>query len=343
MFTEMLSLHSISTTTRAPGGRFGGQVTRSLPVAWCVNGGKESASSDTRRSAGGATGASGRGAGRRGRGRGHRLRVLGDRDAEVRGEPGETRGVPLPHRAELPAAVPAVELAEDERGLRRGVPDREGRDLLPVRQRDPDVEGGHLPERSPVGGRGHHDPVRAGRDGREVQPQPVGARAVGPLALAQVADGARRVGRLVVEDEVGVRADPARRVEQQGRNVHVRYVDALPPGHRHLEGGPGNGQVAALRHLRHGVIFTRSARPVGRIVILRIEWSGRVRGGHPVPGDRPWKAVDYLAADSSAATSSAICTAFRAAPLRRLSLETNRARPLSTVSSWRIRPTYDGS
>ena len=31
---------------------------------------------------------------------------------------------------------------------------------------------------------------------------------------------------------------------------------------------------------------------------------------------------------SSAATSSAICTAFSAAPLRRLSLETNRARPL---------------
>ena len=40
---------------------------------------------------------------------------------------------------------------------------------------------------------------------------------------------------------------------------------------------------------------------------------------------------------SSAATSSAICTAFSAAPLRRLSLDRNSARPCSTVSSCRIR------
>src|SRR6266498_4643472 len=45
----------------------------------------------------------------------------------------------------------------------------------------------------------------------------------------------------------------------------------------------------------------------------------------------------------SAAISSAIWTALRAAPLRRLSLETKNAKPFSTVSSARIRPTYEGS
>src|SRR3954465_13747288 len=47
--------------------------------------------------------------------------------------------------------------------------------------------------------------------------------------------------------------------------------------------------------------------------------------------------------DSSAATSSATCTAFRAAPLRKLSLEMNKDKPFSAVSSARMRPTYDGS
>jgi hypothetical protein len=44
---------------------------------------------------------------------------------------------------------------------------------------------------------------------------------------------------------------------------------------------------------------------------------------------------------SFAATSSAICTALRAAPLRRLSLLTNIAspRPAGAPSSWRMRPT----
>src|SRR5665647_289503 len=42
-------------------------------------------------------------------------------------------------------------------------------------------------------------------------------------------------------------------------------------------------------------------------------------------------------------SSSAICTALRAAPLRRLSLTTHRSRPFSTVTSSRMRPTYTGS
>ena len=42
---------------------------------------------------------------------------------------------------------------------------------------------------------------------------------------------------------------------------------------------------------------------------------------------------------ASAAISSAICTAFSAAPLRRLSLDKNSASPCSTVSSRRMRPT----
>ena len=44
--------------------------------------------------------------------------------------------------------------------------------------------------------------------------------------------------------------------------------------------------------------------------------------------------------DGSSMSSSAICTALRAAPLRRLSLLTNRARPRpsSTPSSWRMPP-----
>jgi len=40
---------------------------------------------------------------------------------------------------------------------------------------------------------------------------------------------------------------------------------------------------------------------------------------------------------------SAICTAFKAAPLRRLSPTTKRARPWRTVGSWRMRPTNTGS
>ena len=64
------------------------------------------------------------------------------------------------------------------------------------------------------------------------------------------------------------------------------------------------------------------------------------RGGGPSPGHgpTPGRRASYSAV-SSAATSSAICTAFRAAPLRRLSLETKKARPWATVSSRRMRPT----
>src|SRR5947209_7841179 len=50
-----------------------------------------------------------------------------------------------------------------------------------------------------------------------------------------------------------------------------------------------------------------------------------------------------LAHGALSARASAICTAFRAAPLRRLSPLTNRARPRSESVSWRIRPTSDGS
>ena len=57
---------------------------------------------------------------------------------------------------------------------------------------------------------------------------------------------------------------------------------------------------------------------------------------HPL---QPAPAVSVSGQASSAATSSAIWTALRAAPLRRLSFERNRARPLGTVSSTRMRPT----
>lgn len=49
----------------------------------------------------------------------------------------------------------------------------------------------------------------------------------------------------------------------------------------------------------------------------------------------------YAATLKRAPTISAICTAFRAAPLRRLSLLTNSTRPLFSGADWsaRIRPT----
>src|SRR3712207_9313931 len=48
-------------------------------------------------------------------------RASADVDAEVLGDTGEARGVALADRPELPFAAVAVELAEDHRGLRRGV------------------------------------------------------------------------------------------------------------------------------------------------------------------------------------------------------------------------------
>src|SRR4029450_4464892 len=47
----------------------------------------------------------------------------------------------------------------------------------------------------------------------------------------------------------------------------------------------------------------------------------------------------FLRAGARAGKSSAICTAWSAAPLRRLSPETNRASPCRTVGSGRTRPT----
>ena len=46
---------------------------------------------------------------------------------------------------------------------------------------------------------------------------------------------------------------------------------------------------------------------------------------------------------SSLASSSAICAVLRAAPLRRLSPQTNSSMVLGKSSAWRIRPTNVGS
>ncbi|MDQ0984455.1 hypothetical protein QFZ71_001738 [Streptomyces sp. V2I9] len=100
----------------------------------------------------------------------------------------------------------------------------------------------------------------------------------------------------------------------------------------------------------------RCVRQTGDAPRPRVAGTDVVLGGHPVLrghgrhtkgrppvhyGGRPFAVYAYGCDQpfSSAATSSAICTAFSAAPLRRLSLETNSARPWSTVSSTRIRPT----
>ena len=68
---------------------------------------------------------------------------------------------------------------------------------------------------------------------------------------------------------------------------------------------------------------------------LRLSVTGRSRGPEPRRQPPALTAGRYLRAISS----SAICTALSAAPLRRLSPTQNRASPFSAVASARIRPT----
>ena len=70
-----------------------------------------------------------------------------------------------------------------------------------------------------------------------------------------------------------------------------------------------------------------------------------IAGSRP-PGDGrrpPARPPAAQATRPSATSASAICTALRAAPLRRLSPLTNRARPSAAPSAARIRPTRVGS
>jgi hypothetical protein len=70
---------------------------------------------------------------------------------------------------------------------------------------------------------------------------------------------------------------------------------------------------------------------------------GRYRTTSTMPRQSYWAATlarrAALGWGNLRATISAICTAFNAAPLRRLSFDTNSTKPLSTVGSRRIRPT----
>ena len=114
--------------------------------------------------------------GRRGRRLGLRLSfrlgveigtAVPDVDAEVGGQPGQPRCVALADGAELPAAVAAVQLAGDERGLVRGASSRTARCRVPVaRSRDDQPQPGHLPERAAVGRRRERDPLDVGGQAR---------------------------------------------------------------------------------------------------------------------------------------------------------------------------------
>ncbi len=183
-----------------------------------------------------------------------RLRVV-HRDAEGGGQADQPGGIPLADRAELPSVAAAVELAADDRRLLAGLrPDVEHRQRLAVgvrgvEQQDPQVR--HLFEGGPVGGGRDDHLVHRRVERAEVRLHRV-RQPVRDAALRQPPDQAGRVPGLVVEDEVLVGTDPARRTEEQGGGVHVGDPGARGPAQHGPDGRGIDGDVRALQHrVRH--------------------------------------------------------------------------------------------
>ncbi len=115
------------------------------------------------------------------------------------------------------------------------------------------------------------------------------------------------------------------------------YLDCLSHA-SYLVGDTTTGRAVVVDPQRDVAEYVADAREHG----LTIEYfDNRELAGEPVATERGPRRQVTRASDQRAATSSAICTALRAAPLRRLSLLTNSAspRPSGTPGSWRSRPT----
>lgn len=181
--------------------------------------------------------------GRGGRGRRCGCRRFLDADAEVGGDTGEPVGVPLADGADLPGAVAAVDLDDDQRGL-RAEPGRGegGEDGAAVR-----VAHGAGRLRTGEGGaggvraRGDDDLLDVRGDRRGVDGDGVAATGCpGTVGHPGAAAG------LVVEDEVGVGAHLACGGEQQARDVQPHGGGDV---HRHPSGA--EREIRARSHCGH--------------------------------------------------------------------------------------------
>ncbi|GFN01709.1 hypothetical protein Smic_02650 [Streptomyces microflavus] len=200
-----------------------------------------------RRRRGGPGGVDGRGGG----GSGSRLRLV-DGDAEVRRQALQPGAVPLPDRTELPGALAQIQLAEDERGLDRGVGGVEAGQLGAAgRVDDPYVQTAHPAESAAVRRGRDDDAVDRRLDLPEVDGEGVGDT-VARRPLALVTDGPGGMGRLVVEDEVGVAADLSRHQEERGA-VDIGGAGGGPP--------PQFDAHGARRHRNVGSFLHDHARP----------------------------------------------------------------------------------
>ncbi|GAA2912083.1 hypothetical protein GCM10011428_28410 [Streptomyces violaceus] len=206
--TEGAALVSVTLVRRTGAGAAGGAAGGGGAAGRVTDGG------------GGVGGAAGRWGGHgRCPGRGRLLRFV-HRDAVLGGQPFEPAAVALPHGAELPGTLTAVELAQHESGFTRGARVVEaGHRSAPGGVLDLDVQVRDLPEGAAVGGGGEDDRLDRGLHAREVDEERVGHPAVGvPLAL--VTDRAGGVRGLVVKDEVRVGTHlPA--YQQQSGGVRV--------------------------------------------------------------------------------------------------------------------------
>lgn len=142
-------------------------------------------------------------------------RRIADLDAELADQPGQSAGPALADGAEPPLPVPAVELAEHQRGHRLHVGDLECHDR-PVDGVHGDRQVVDVAEAARVHRAGDDDAidVRFGAGQRHAQPR--GARRGCLVEGDRLGDVPRRV----VEHQVPVGADSARRVQQQGVRVH---------------------------------------------------------------------------------------------------------------------------
>lgn len=185
-----------------------------------------------------------RGGGLRG---GRRVLRLVHGDAEVRGQARQAAAVALSDRAELPGALPAVELAEHERRFDTGARVVEAGDHRALRRvPDLDVQIGDLPERSSVGGGGEDHGLDRGLHAREVDEQ--GVRHPAPtVPLALVPDRPGGVHGLVVEDEVAVGTDLSGHQEQRG-GVRVGDTRSGAPAQLDPERRRGHRDVRSLGH-----------------------------------------------------------------------------------------------
>lgn len=114
--------------------------------------------------------------------------------------------IPLPDGAEFPCAVAAVHLSENHRSLGGGVGDREVKSVRTgIEIMDGDMERRELPKTATVGGTRDENLLDRGFDCSEIDFERIDG--LDADCLTEELHRARRVSRLVEEDEVGVRAN----------------------------------------------------------------------------------------------------------------------------------------